>query len=176
VPITTTSIAALKRLSTYPLDAMLQEVGPLALVQRAAVGGPSQATLHKQLSRTIETEGRPQVARHALSLMLGLDDGMVVPLGRDGPEGTLVLGRADDVDVQLFDGSVSSKHARVRYDGWKRQAWLADLGSTNGTLLNGTAVNADEVALAEGNVVSLGDETAFLFMRTETLYALVRTR
>ena len=30
--------------------------------------------------------------------------------------------------------------------------------------------------LAEGNVVSLGDETAFLFMRTETLYALVRTR
>jgi pSer/pThr/pTyr-binding forkhead associated (FHA) protein len=173
VPITTTSIAALKRLSTYPLDAMLQEVGPLALIQRAAA--QSQAELHKQLSRTIETEGRPQVARHALSLMLGLDDGMVVPLGRDGPEGIVVLGRADDVDVPLFDGSVSSKHASVRFDGWKRQAWVRDLGSTNGTLLNGKAVTA-EVPLVEGNVVSLGDETAFLFMRTETLYALVRTR
>ncbi len=174
VPITTTSIEALKRLSSYPLDAMLQEVGPLALVQRAPPQ-QSQATLHKQLSRTIETEGRPQVARHALSLMLGLDDGMVVPLGREGPEGSVVLGRADDADVQLFDGSVSSKHALVRFDGWKRLAWLSDLGSTNGTLVNGKAVTA-EVALAEGNIVSLGDETAFLFMRTETLYALVRTR
>jgi hypothetical protein len=172
VPITTTSIEALKRLSTYPLDAMLQEVGPLALVQRAVA---SPAALHKQLSRTIETEGRPQVARHALSLMLGLDDGMVVPLGRDGPEGAVVLGRGDDVDVQLFDGSVSSRHAQVRFDGWQRAAWLIDLGSTNGTLVNGAPV-LSEVALSEGNVVSLGDETAFLFLRTETLYALVRSR
>lgn len=172
MPILTTSIDALKRLATFPLDAMLQEVGPLALVQRAVA---SPATLHKQLSRTIETEGRPKVARHALSLMLGLDDGLVVPLGREGPEGAVVLGRADDVDVQLFDGSVSGHHARVRFDGWKREAWLEDLGSTNGTLVNGAAVKG-VVQLAEGNVVSLGDETAFLFLRTETLYALVRTR
>lgn len=172
----TTSIEALKRLSTFPIDAMLQEVGPLALVQRLVPGKDALATLHKQLSRTIETEGRPQVARHALSLMLGLDDGLVVPLGRESPEGTLVLGRGEEADVQLFDGSVSSKHARVRWDGWKREAWLSDLGSTNGTLINGHAVTGDETALAEGNVVTLGDETAFLFLKTETLYALVRTR
>ena len=171
--ITTTSIDALKRLASFPIDAMLQQVGPLALVQKIAA---TPQALHKQLSRTIETEGRPQVARHALSLMLGLEDGLVVPLGRETPEGALVLGRGDDVDVQLFDGSVSSKHARVRWDGWKRLAWLSDLGSTNGTLINGKAVSAEEVALAEGNVVSLGDETAFLFLKTETLYALVRTR
>lgn len=174
MPITTTTLGALKRLSSYPLDAMLQEVGPLALVQRAAAPG-SQATLHQQLSRTIEIEGRPKVARHALSLMLGLDDGLVVPLGREAPEGTVVLGRGEDADVQFFDGSVSSRHAQVRFDGWQRAAWLRDLGSTNGTLVNGVAVTS-EVALAEGNVVSLGDETAFLFLRTETLYALVRTR
>lgn len=173
--ITTTSIEALKRLSTFPIDAMLQEVGPLALVQRKAQS-ETPATLHKQLSRTIETEGRPQVARHALSLMLGLDDGIVVPLGRENPEGSLVLGRGDDADVQLLDGSVSSKHARIRWDGWKRSAWLSDLGSTNGTLINGYAVTAEETPLAEGNVVTLGDETAFLFLRTETLYAMVRTR
>ncbi|MDP2273489.1 MAG: FHA domain-containing protein [Archangium sp.] len=173
--ITTTSIEALKRLSTFPIDAMLQEVGPLALVQRLAAKD-EQATLHKQLSRTIETEGRPQVARHALSLMLGLEDGLVVPLGRENPEGELVLGRGEEADVRLFDGSVSSKHARVRWDGWKRIAWLSDLGSTNGTLINGHQVTADEKELAEGNVVTLGDETAFLFLRTETLYALVRTR
>ncbi|MGV3623718.1 MAG: FHA domain-containing protein [Archangium sp.] len=172
--ITTTSIEALKRLASFPLDAMLQEVGPLALVQRQ-VAGDSPAQLHKQLSRTIETEGRPQVARHALSLMLGLDDGLVVPLGREAPEGSLVIGRGEAADVRLFDGSVSSLHAEIRWDGWKRVAWLRDLGSTNGTLVNGNALTG-EVELAEGNVVTLGDETAFLFLRTETLYALVRTR
>jgi hypothetical protein len=93
----------------------------MALVQRAPPQ-QSQAQLYKQLSRTIETEGRPQVARHALGLMLGLDDGMVIPIGRDSAEGQLILGRADDVDVVLFDGSVSSRHAQVRFDGWKRKA------------------------------------------------------
>lgn len=172
--ITTTSIEALRRLASFPLEAMLQEVGPLALIQRAS-GAAAQAQLHKQLSRTIETEGRPQVARHALGLMFGLQDGLVVPLGREAPEGSLVLGRGEDVDVQLLDLSVSSRHAAVRWDGWKREAWLTDLGSTNGTLLNGTPV-LEEVPLNEGNVLTLGDETAFLFMKTETLYALVRTR
>jgi len=170
--ITTTSIEALRRLASFPLEAMLQEVGPLALIQRAVA---TQAELHKQLSRTIETEGRPQVARHALSLMFGIEEGLVVPLGREAPEGSLVLGRSEEADVTLLDGSVSSRHARVRWDGWKREAWLEDLGSTNGTLLNGKAV-AGEVQLSEGNVLTLGDETAFLFMKTETLYALVKTR
>ncbi len=54
------------------------------------------------------------------------------------------------------------------------QGWLSDLGSTNGTMVNGTAV-LHEVELQEANVVTLGDESAFLFMRTETLYALVKT-
>ncbi|MFT3710551.1 MAG: FHA domain-containing protein [Archangium sp.] len=173
MPIVTTSVSALRKLASFPIDAMLQEVGPLALVQKASA--PSPAALHKQLSRTIETEGRPQVARHALGLMLELDEGMVVPIGRENPEGSLVFGRADDVDVRLFDGSVSSRHAQLRFDAWKRQAWLTDLGSTNGTLVNGMQIK-HEVALGEGNVVTLGDETAFLFLRTETLYALVRTR
>lgn len=174
MPITTTTIAALRKLSSYASDAMLQEVGPMALVQRAPPQ-QSQAQLYKQLSRTIETEGRPQVARHALGLMLGLDDGMVIPIGRDSAEGQLILGRSEDVDVVLFDGSVSSRHAQLRFDGWKRKAWLSDLGSTNGTMVNGNPV-LHEVELQEANVVTLGDESAFLFMRTETLYALVKTR
>lgn len=148
----------------------------MALVQRVASKEDGQATLHKHLSRTIETEGRPPVARHALSLMLGLDDGLVVPLGRESPEGALVLGRGEEAEVRLLDGSVSSKHARVRWDGWKREAWISDLGSTNGTLINGQSIGAQEVLLIESNVVSLGDETAFLFLKTETLYALMRTR
>lgn len=166
----TTSIEALKRLSTYPLDAMLQEVGPLALLQKEV----AKPAVRPHLFRTVETEmGGPKLARHALSLMLGLDDGLVIPLGREAPEGVLVLGRADDADVQFFDASVSGHHAQVKWDGWKRSAWLKDLGSTNGTLVNGNVITG-EVELAEGNVITVGDATAFLFLRTETLYALVR--
>lgn len=166
----TTSIEALKRLAAFPLDAMLQEVGPLALVQKEV----EKPAVRPHLYRTVETDlGGPKLARHALSLMLGLDDGLVIPLGREGPEGALVLGRAEGADVQVFDASVSGRHAEVRWDGWMRAAWLKDLGSTNGTLVNGNVITG-EVALAEGNVITLGDATAFLFLRTETLYALVR--
>jgi len=174
VPSVTTSIEALKRLSSFPLEAMLQEIGPLALVQRATAQ-ESNANLYKQFTRTVETEGRPPVARHALALMLGLDQGLVISLGRDSPEGELLLGRGVEADVQLPDVSVSAKHAAIRWDGWKRTAWLRDLGSTNGTLVNGRPVTS-EVELVESNIVSLGNDTAFLFLKTETLYAMVHTK
>ncbi len=170
-----TSIEALKRLSSFPLEAMLQEIGPLALVQRATEFQASGATLYKQFTRTVEAEGRPPVARHALSLLLGLDHGLVVALGRENPEGELLLGRGVEADVQLPDASVSAKHAAVRWDAWRRTAWLRDLGSTNGTLVNGKQFTG-EVELVESNIVTLGTDTAFLFLRTETLYAMVHTK
>lgn len=152
----------------------MQEVGPLALIQRAATPQNSGARLYKQLTRTIEG-GRPKVARHTLSLLLGLDQGLVISLGRDSPEGEILLGRGVEADVQLADVSVSAKHAVVRWDGWKRIAWLRDLGSTNGTQVNGHLLTS-EVQLEESNIVTLGNDSAFLFLKTETLYAMVHQR
>ena len=175
MPNVTTSIEALKRLSTFPLEVMMQEVGPLALLQRATQFEQSGAELYKQFTRTVETGGRHPVARHTLSLLLGVEKGLVIGLGRDKPEGELLLGRGVEADVQLADESVSSKHAVVRWDGWKRTAWLRDMGSTNGTMINGHTVKS-EVELVESNIVTLGDDTAFLYLRTETLYAMVHTK
>ena len=171
----TTTIDALKRLSSYPLEAMMQEIGPLALVQRSSDVPQSAANLYKQFTRTVETGGRPPVARHALELLLGIEHGLVIALGRDSPEGELLLGRGEEADVQLPDPSVSLRHAIIRWDGWKRLAFLRDLGSTNGTLVNGHGVT-NEVQLVESNIVSIGTDTAFLFVRTETLYAMVHTK
>lgn len=170
----TTSIEAMKKLATFSLHAMLQEVGPLALVQRA-VEPSSLANFHNQLSRTVTSDGRPPVARHALSLMMGLDHGLVVPLGRDVPEGEVSLGRGADADVQLVDSSVSRLHAMVRFDAWKRVAWLRDLDTTNGSFVNGQRITT-ETPLMEGNIVTLGHNTAFLFLRTETLFAVVHSK
>jgi hypothetical protein len=169
------TIDEVRRMTAFPPDAMLQQVGPLALIQRSAAAGPvisaKPLAMSHAMTRTVEIE-TPPVARQALSLLLDLGDGVVVPLGADAPDGTLTFGRADDVDVRLEDPSVSAHHAVIRYDAWKRVAWVTDLGSTNGTLVNGRAVRG-ETELAEGNVVTLGDATAFLFLRTETLYVVL---
>lgn len=175
--VTLKTVEELRRMTAFPSDAMLQQVGPLALIQRrvpvASSPTPKPFTA-ATMSRTVEIEV-PPVARQALGLMLDVRDGLVVPLGAESPDGVVTLGRADDVDVQLEDPSVSGHHARVRFDAWKRQAWVTDLGSTNGTLLNGKAISG-ETELAEGNVLTLGDDSAFLFLKTETLYALLKQR
>jgi two-component system response regulator AtoC len=62
---------------------------------------------------------------------------------------TVVLGRADDVEIKVEHASLSRKHARVTVTG--EQIVVEDLGSTNGTRVRGeriaqaTPVNAGEV-------------------------------
>ncbi|GMU62928.1 MAG: hypothetical protein AMXMBFR34_46910 [Myxococcaceae bacterium] len=169
------TIDEVRRMTAFPADAMLQQVGPIALIQRGAQAIPANPlSMSSAMTRTVEIEA-PPVARQALSLLLDVGDGVVVPLGADAPDGQVTFGRADDVDVRLEDPSVSGHHACIRFDAWKRTAWVKDLGSTNGTLVNGRAVKG-ETELAEGNVVTLGDASAFLFLRTETLYALLKQK
>ena len=65
----------------------------------------------------------------------------------------LTVGRLVDNDVTLDDGSVSGRHAEVDLGG--DVAVLRDLGSTNGTFLNGEQVTG-EVSLNEGDEVYFG--------------------
>jgi FHA domain len=67
----------------------------------------------------------------------------------------LLLGRGSDNDVNLArDEYASSKHARVepRRDG----VWVEDVGSTNGTYLNGIRLTRAK-KLAPGDVVRIGE-------------------
>ena len=64
-----------------------------------------------------------------------------------------VIGRAPDVDIFLDDHTVSRHHAEVS----EREAgtlWLRDLGSTNGTYLNGQLV--EDHAMVDGDLVQIG--------------------
>jgi hypothetical protein len=68
--------------------------------------------------------------------------------------GEMSLGRDPGNGIVLGDASVSGVHAtleRVR-DGWR----LTDLGSTNGTMLNGRRVDGRGVLLRGGERVSFG--------------------
>ncbi|HEX9776394.1 MAG TPA: DUF3662 and FHA domain-containing protein [Actinomycetota bacterium] len=67
----------------------------------------------------------------------------------------LVIGRMDGCDVMLPDSGVSRRHAEIRREG---DEWVVvDLGSTNGTEVNGKRVNRHR--LAPGDRLVLGETT-----------------
>ena len=66
---------------------------------------------------------------------------------------TATIGRVPSSDLLVNDPNVSRRHAEVRphgEGGWQ----LVDLGSTNGTRVNGTS--ASEHALRDGDVITIG--------------------
>jgi pSer/pThr/pTyr-binding forkhead associated (FHA) protein len=71
-----------------------------------------------------------------------------VPLTSD----TVTIGRLADCDVVLKDKGASRKHAQLRLrDG----AWvITDLGSTNGTRLNGQTIQSRDVS--DGDKITIG--------------------
>src|SRR5215468_8428660 len=71
-----------------------------------------------------------------------------------------MLGRGTDCDLRLVDPGVSRHHAELRVED--DQVVLVDLGSTNGTFVNGEPVR--RVALTDGTRVTLG-RTTLVFRR-----------
>jgi hypothetical protein len=66
-----------------------------------------------------------------------------------------VLGRARDADVQIEDPNVSRRHAEIVQEG--SAYWLVDLGSTNGTEVDGKRVQ--RARLDDGSRFTLGETT-----------------
>jgi pSer/pThr/pTyr-binding forkhead associated (FHA) protein len=64
----------------------------------------------------------------------------------------LRLGRSPDNDLILRDPATSGHHARVELRG--EQFWIVDLGSTNGTLVNGEPIQ--EKVLNHGDRITIG--------------------
>ena len=77
----------------------------------------------------------------------------------DLPETGIILGRsAESADLVIEDGQVSSRHCQLRLEN---SLWsIADLDSSNGTQVNGQAIQT--VVLKDGDQISLGD-TVFTF-------------
>ncbi len=68
-------------------------------------------------------------------------------------EGSILVGRSGATDIQIEDPSMSFVHCRFDIDPY--EAYLIDLGSTNGSWINGRRVLRQR--LQEGDLVQLGD-------------------
>lgn len=85
----------------------------------------------------------------ALRFISGKYQGGEYPLG---DAGELVIGRSSDLDMVLIEDMVSRKHARITLQ--PGQITISDLGSTNGTFVNGEKVK--RARLKEGDRILIG--------------------
>ena len=79
---------------------------------------------------------------------LAMDDGRRVSVGEE----PVSIGRLPECDIVLSDPNVSRRHAEVRRRG--NEFVVVDLGSTNGTKVNGGGVR--ERRLADGDDITVG--------------------
>jgi hypothetical protein len=127
------ALTARSRAELDDLVADVRDPGPLRRAAIAAVGWVSR------LTADIESAWRA-----------GRTPVLALP---DHPTGPVTIGRAPNCDCHLVEPSVSRRHAQLRRVD---ETWLLrDLGSSNGTRLNGLRVT-EEIEVRPGDQLSLG--------------------
>ncbi|MFF8098896.1 FHA domain-containing protein [Streptomyces sp. NPDC016640] len=126
------------------LDAQRCTLGEPPLIDGAvlAVGAPGEPEPHPELDE----------APTRLHVVAGPDAGGVHLLHG----GEIRIGRSADADVPLDDPDVSRLHCAVTV-GSDGRVSVADLGSTNGTTLDGRRVGPRPVRLAPGALLRIGE-------------------
>ncbi len=85
-----------------------------------------------------------------------LDIGKIIPIGRH----SIIIGRDSKVDVKLNDEQISRRHLRISGLSSETGSFsikIEDLGSTNGTFLNGQRIEQGNCGINES--IQLGDTT-----------------
>ena len=129
---------------------------------RAESEDEGEATRITNLS-SLESElrARRQQVQAFLVVLQGTNVGEMHKI--EGPE--TIIGRAMSAQVRLNDDGISRRHCRVLQIGG--QVLIEDLGSANGTLVNGEMIQ--QHALKEGDKVRLGATTMLKFTYQDKL-------
>jgi hypothetical protein len=96
-----------------------------------------------------------------LYMRTGPTPGERFPLEKD----EIWLGRDPANDIVIADPEISRRHARFLLRG--STYIVEDMGSTNGTLVNGEMITAPK-ALNHGDVIEFGEHTSLVFEVTQT--------
>ena len=113
------------------------------IVQRTAGGG------RQKITPTPNAPSRSRKGFTTLAVMEGPLRGTTVPLKESG----VLLGRNPECTHVLDDDYASGRHARVYYDG--KSWYVEDLGSTNGTHVNGERISSP-TPLSSGSQLRIG--------------------
>ncbi len=135
------------------LEGATVHVGDVAVDGTIGLAPDDEFTIGRNEIRVI-IEGAPGSCRWALHEP-GVSQG--IPIGRE-----LLVGRADDAAIKIIEGHVSRRHALMRASG--RWVWIKDLGSSNGTFINGERLrgasrlfHGDEIAFDQIRYQLIGD-------------------
>ena len=127
---------------------------------RRGAGGPQQPSYDDATGMHVASDGLGGRDQAAPRLRVGNAAGLRSGAAYDLSDGAL-LGRGEQADIQLEDGFASSSHARLVPQG--DVIVLEDLGSTNGTYLNGEPLSGPQ-PLHVGDKIRIGD-SEFTFER-----------
>lgn len=83
------------------------------------------------------------------------------------------LGRTQDNDILMMDFAISRLHAEVEIRG--EDYYLKDMGSSNGTFVNGNLIDDRGLLLQDGDRVRFA-RYEFLFLSAGGLYSLMKRR
>jgi hypothetical protein len=160
------TLAELRRLAgTLTAPSFTEQLGPFVLIQR-----PEEAWRHDPELLSTQAVGARAIEVTTASLLLqGLDTLQVANLPPFRGVEALAVGRLPDCDLVLDHPSVSKRHAVVRWDPGAQRCTLQDLGSTNGTRVNGSLTAQREVSLRDGDLLAFG-EMPFWYLVTDTLH------
>ncbi|HTM21932.1 MAG TPA: GGDEF domain-containing protein [Kofleriaceae bacterium] len=117
---------------------------------------PKKRQLNRKGAETLRVPSIPGTGTVARVGSLLVVHGADVDIGRhvicDRP---ITIGREDDNELALCDGSISRRHCRVTRDETTGIYVVSDLGSTNGTLVNGGVLDKP-APLTEGDKIFIG--------------------
>jgi pSer/pThr/pTyr-binding forkhead associated (FHA) protein len=98
-------------------------------------------------SRVKEPPG-PVPSGGSIRVLRGFYEGLEMPVDRDW----MVIGRGRGADIVIAEPTMSRAHAAIGFDG--SHFFVQDLGSTNGTRVNGS--REQKAVLKDGDEVQLG--------------------
>lgn len=150
------------------------------LLRRDSAGGESQAAFHTAFMSRDMLRDTNELHESDLAPSEGSEPGgevVIVKKRAGGPfQERIGVGRARNADVHLPLPRVSKYHAYFTASDDRRQFFITDAGSKNGTLVDGAAIaSRTPVPLQDGTEISIGPYL-FLFYTPEGFHDLVSRR
>ena len=86
----------------------------------------------------------------------------------------ITIGRSPDNDIVVYNKMVSRRHAYLLLNHREKRCSLIDIGSSNGTFLNGSKITPhEEYRLTDADEISIGPQTKILYFSSKAFHTFL---